>query len=90
MQNAFVEGFNGRFRDECLNAHWFVGLADARGTVEAWRDDYNRTRPRSALRYRTPDEFRRDFDGRERPGPTSLDVGPAREPVAKELRQHAL
>jgi putative transposase len=56
-QNAFVESFNGRLRDECLNEHWFLGLADARRIIEAWRRDYNGARPHSALGYRTPDEF---------------------------------
>jgi putative transposase len=58
-QNAFVESFNGRLRDECLDQHWFMSLGDARGTVERWRKDYNRSRPHSALGYRTPEEFRR-------------------------------
>jgi putative transposase len=58
-ENAFVESFNGRLRDECLNEHWFLSLADARQLVEAWRLDYNRARPHSALGYRTPDEFAR-------------------------------
>jgi putative transposase len=57
VQNAFIESFNGRFRDECLNQHWFVSLAQARRLVEAWRLDYNRARPHSALGYRTPEEF---------------------------------
>lgn len=57
VQNAFIESFNGRLRDECLNEHWFLGLADARQTVEAWRRDYNAARPHSALGYRTPEEF---------------------------------
>lgn len=56
VQNAVIESFNGRFRDECLNEHWFLSLADARRIVEAWRQDYNRTRPHSALGYRTPAE----------------------------------
>ena len=60
-QNGFVESFNGRFRDECLNQTWFTGLADARATVEAWRRDYNGRRPHSALGYRTPDEIRTGF-----------------------------
>jgi putative transposase len=59
IQNAWVESFNGRLRDECLNEQWFVGLADARRIVEGWRLDYNRHRPHSALGYRTPEEFRR-------------------------------
>jgi len=57
MQNAFVESFNGKFRDECLNEHWFVSLADARRKIEAWRQDYNEVRPHSALGNRTPKEF---------------------------------
>ena len=54
IENAFVESFNGRLRDECLNEHWFLSLADARQLVEAWRLDYNRARPHSALGYQTP------------------------------------
>lgn len=57
VENAFVESFNGRLRDECLNEHWFLSLADARQLVEAWRLDYNRARPHSALGYRTPTEI---------------------------------
>jgi putative transposase len=57
VQNAFIESFNGRFRDECLNQHWFTSLGEARRIVEAWRLDYNRARPHSALGYRTPDQF---------------------------------
>jgi putative transposase len=67
VQNAVMESFNGRFRDECLNSHWFTSLADARRTIEAWRLDYNRERPHSSLGYRTPEEVHdqliRDFDG---------------------------
>jgi putative transposase len=62
VQNAFVEGFHGRLRDECLDRHRFLGLADARHTVEAWRQDYNQARPHSALGYRPPAEFRRFFE----------------------------
>lgn len=56
-QNGYIESFNGKFRDECLNEHWFVSLADARRIVEEWRRDYNEQRPHSALGYRTPKEF---------------------------------
>jgi putative transposase len=45
VQNAFVESFNGKFRDECLNEHWFTSLHDARRTIEKWRIDYNSNRP---------------------------------------------
>jgi putative transposase len=57
MQNGRCESFHGRLRDECLNEHWFLGLADARQIVEEWRQDYNRHRPHSALGYQSPTEF---------------------------------
>ena len=47
--NAFVESFNGRLRDECLNTHWFLSLDDARAKIEAWRRDYNESRPHTSL-----------------------------------------
>lgn len=59
MQNGHVESFNGRLRDECLNANWFTSMSDARRKIEAWRKDYNENRPHSALNYRTPAEFAR-------------------------------
>ena len=57
VQNAFVESFNSRLRDECLNEHVFLSLAEARATIEAWRDDYNYCRPHSSLGALTPVEF---------------------------------
>jgi putative transposase len=60
-QNAFAESFNGRFRDECLNQHWFIDIADARRRIEAWRVDYNEVRPHSSLGNRSPAEFAREF-----------------------------
>jgi len=45
-QNAYVESFNGRFRDECLNEHWFTSLLHARAIIKTWRRDYNEERPR--------------------------------------------
>lgn len=56
-QNAFIESFNGTFRDECLNENWFVSLGDAQRTIEAWRIDYECERPHSKLRDHTPREF---------------------------------
>jgi putative transposase len=56
-QNAFVESFNGRFRDECLDQHWFANLADARQIIDTWRREYNTERPHSSLKGRTPEEF---------------------------------
>jgi putative transposase len=55
-QNAYVESFNGKFRDECLNEHWFTSLADAQRQIEVWRDDYNRVRPHSSLDL-TPEQY---------------------------------
>lgn len=57
MQNGRVESFNGKFRDECLNASWFATLMDARQKVERWRSEYNLERPHSSLGYLTPAEF---------------------------------
>lgn len=56
-QNAYIESFNGKFRDECLNEHWFTSLAQARAVIGAWRQDYNEARPHTALEYRSPAEF---------------------------------
>ncbi len=56
-QNAFIESFNGKFRDECLNENDFSNLAEARRITEAWRQDYNRFRPHSSLGNQTPEEF---------------------------------
>lgn len=56
-QNAYVESFNGKFRDECLNENWFVSLEHARAVIATWRQDYNEVRPHSSLSKRTPAEF---------------------------------
>lgn len=58
QQNGFIESFNGKVRDECLNEHWFTSLYDARRIVETWRVEYNRERPHSSLGNQTPEEFR--------------------------------
>jgi putative transposase len=57
MQNGFMESFNGKLRDECLNETVFTSLAQARRIIEAWRIDYNAVRPHSSLGYQTPEEF---------------------------------
>jgi putative transposase len=54
VQNAYIESFNGRLRQECLNQHWFLSLPDARRTIEAWRIAYNTARPHRGLAGRTP------------------------------------
>jgi len=56
-QNAFIESFNGKFRDECLNEHWFVNLSDAKEKIENWRCQYNTFRPHRSLGNLTPEEF---------------------------------
>ena len=56
-QNAYVESFNGRLRDECLNEHWFTSLAHAQAVIEAWRREYNEERPKRVLDGRTPVQY---------------------------------
>ena len=56
-QNAYIESFNGKLRDECLNDHWFTSLAHARDVIESWRIDYNEERPHSSLNQMTPNAF---------------------------------
>jgi putative transposase len=66
VENAFIESFNGKLRDECLNSHVFGTVAEAQAVLNAWRDDYNRVRPHRSLRDRTPDEARQMWsDSRE-------------------------
>lgn len=61
VQNCYIESFNGRMRDECLNESWFLSLSDAKRTIEAWRLEYNDARPHSRLANRTPSEYARTF-----------------------------
>jgi putative transposase len=77
-QNAFIESFNSRFRDECLNEHVFLNLAAARQIVEAWRRDYNWWRPHSSLGALTP----REFANRQGHGPPEQARGSAARPLA--------
>ena len=56
-ENAYIESFNGKFRDECLNEHWFVTMAHARQIIESWRIEYNTERPHSSLGNLTPEEY---------------------------------
>ena len=60
-QNAIVESFNGKFREECLNEHWFLSIQEARTIIEKWRIYYNEKRPHSALGYKTPNELAKSF-----------------------------
>ena len=61
VENSYIESFNGRPRDECLNVEVFFALADVRDKLERWRQDYNQVRPHSALADRSPEEFVRDW-----------------------------
>ncbi len=56
-QNAYIESFNGKFRDECLNEHWFQNLLHAKEIISAWRKDYNEYRLHQSQGYKTPAEF---------------------------------
>jgi putative transposase len=73
IENAYVESFNGKFRDECLNEHWFVSLVDAQVTIEAWRIDYNTVRPHSSLDGATPEHFATIAEGARRLTPARPD-----------------
>lgn len=77
VQNAHVESFNGKFRDECLNMNWFLHLGDAREKIEGWRADYNERRPHSSLEYRTPAEFRAIWAGVPHPPGTPAQINMA-------------
>jgi putative transposase len=57
IENAYGESFNGRFRDACLNEHWFVDIAHARRVIEGWRIEYNTERPHSSLNNQTPQQY---------------------------------
>ena len=65
MQNAFVESFIGRLRDECLNEHLFHGLRHARQIIEDWRNDYNHARPHTSLGGLTPSKYAMRCNGHE-------------------------
>jgi putative transposase len=57
IENSYIESFNGRLRDECLNVHLFFGVDDARRKLEAWREDYNTVRPHGSLNNLSPFEY---------------------------------
>lgn len=59
MENGYIESFNGKFRDECLDQNWFQNIREASIIIEEWREDYNNNRPHSALGYLTPNEYLR-------------------------------
>jgi len=65
VQNAHVESFHGKLRDECLNASWFANLFEARRKIAVWREEYNEERPHSSLGYRTPAAFAAKLRGED-------------------------
>jgi putative transposase len=71
-ENAFIESFNGKFRDECLSVNWFATLADAQLQIDDWRRDFNELRPHRGLRRLTPAEFVREHDQLTRNAPHRL------------------
>jgi putative transposase len=75
IENAYVESFNGKFRDECLNEHWFLSIAEAQRLIEAWRIDYNTVRPHSALAGQTPQQFATVSGGARRLMPARTNEG---------------
>ncbi len=68
MDNRFIESFNGRLRDECLNVEVFLSIPDAQAKLERWRMDYNQQRPHRSLRDQTPQAFALASEGKERRG----------------------
>jgi putative transposase len=66
-ENAFIRSFNGSFRDECLNLHWFKDYKDANIQIESWRSDYNQSRPHRALNNLSPNEYAKQFAAKTRP-----------------------
>ena len=65
VENAYIRSFNGKFRDECLNENWFIGLGQALEVIEAWRLDYNRDRAHGSRGHLTPREYRQRWTSQE-------------------------
>ena len=79
-ENAYIESFNGKFRDECLNEHWFLTMAHARRAIETWRVEYNTERPHSSLGDLTPEEYAERGSARGKEGVSFLTADSNREP----------
>lgn len=81
-QNAYIESFNGRFRDECLNEHWFVSLAHARTVIATWHREYNQERPKKTLKAMTPSAYAMHLEIKTHPTqPKPITVEPASSTV---------
>lgn len=90
MENGYIESFNGKMREECLNDNWFSDLADARQRIEAWRVDYNTWRPHSALGYQTPAEFAGQASALRSPtAPSARWLGPVPSSAVQKIPQEA-
>ena len=74
MDNGHIESFNGKIRDECLNQNVFLSLADARDSLERWRDDYNQSRPHSSLGWLSPKEYYEQHQPYNPTGTTNLNL----------------
>ncbi len=74
-QNAYIESFNGRLRDECLNEHWFMNLAHAQAIIETWRREYNEERPKKALGGLTPAAYAKQLAEKSVTVTTGLQTG---------------
>ena len=77
VQNCFIESFNGRVREECLNLHWFIDLADARRTIAAWMREYNEERGHSSLGKKTPNQFATQWKSAMETAENAQDAFPA-------------
>ena len=73
-QNAYIESFNGRLRDECLNEHWFTSVAHARMVIEEWRRDYNEQRPKKHLGGLPPAVYAARLSSQANPGATQSSI----------------
>ena len=87
LENSYIESFNGRLRDECLNVEAFLALSDVRDKLARWRDDYNQVRPHSALRDATPAAFTRSWQ--ETRSATVARTAPARRKACRPARCRA-
>src|ERR1700704_3233774 len=85
VENSYIESFNGRLRDECLNVEVFFTLADVRDKLERWRQDYNQGRPHSSLRDSAPAVFAAKWIATAEPGPEAVSVRPGKPAEVNSL-----
>jgi putative transposase len=85
VENCYIESFNGRLRDECLNVEVFFALIDVRDKLERWRRDYNQVRPHSALRDSAPAVFAAQWTEAAAPGPEPVPVRPGKPAEGNSL-----